>query len=40
MNTDVFLDARQFDAGRGIVIALGLSGAFWCLCGLAVWAVW
>lgn len=40
MNADVFLDQRQIDAGRGIVIALGLSGAFWCLCGLAVWAVW
>lgn len=40
MNTAIFLDGRQIDAGRGIIIALGLSGAFWCVCGLAVWAVW
>lgn len=40
MNAAVLLEQRQMDAGRGIVIALGLSGAFWCVCGLAVWAVW
>lgn len=37
IDRNVFLDARQIDAGRGIVIALGGSAVFWCLCGLVVW---